>query len=467
MKAHGSFRSPRSAVTAAFLSLATTSAMGGQVVVPPNATPNVQSVAAALQRTCNQLSSPTSADVLTPNQQDLLQECAFFENPKSQGLAGAYNAIIGQQVNALGPQTKKFSSLQQDDVTERLSELRHGATDGGSLAGVDLRGDDNQLLAANGPAAAGYAAAGGSQSTSTLLDGRLGLFVNGKIQSGSKAQSKNSFAFDIKDDAVTAGADYRVTDWFVAGAAFGHGNTHTDFDNDLGRLDLSANGVNLYASFYHSSYYLDILVGYGSTSLNTDRNINYADTTNSTTIDQQALGNTHLHELWAGFDVGDTLYWRQLFLTPEGSLNFHEIRLAGFTESMSQPNEPGAGLALSYGDAVVPSLQGRLGLRLGYTLSTPWGVFQPQVHGAFIREFRDHADTFSAQFAATAGLGGVGPPALINTDRPESHYFANGGGLSAQLAHGFSAFVDYEQLRTLKTIQSHEFALGVRWQIGE
>jgi outer membrane lipase/esterase len=468
MKVHLPAGLPGSAVTAALFSLATTTALGGPL--PPKATPNVQSIAAALQRACNSLATPTNAQVLTSSQADLLQDCAFFENSDTspQALTNAYNAIVGQQINALGPETKKFSSLQQDDITSRLSELRHGASDGVSLSGMDLRGDDSQLLAANGPAAEQYAAASAASggNSSSFLDGRLGVYVNGKLQDGSKAHSKNSFAFDIKDDEVTAGADYRITNWLLAGAAFAHGNNHSVFDDDLGRLDSSSNGVNLYASVYHSTYYLDVLAGYADTDLHTDRNLNFVDTVSSTDIAQQALGATHLHELWAGLDVGDSLYWGHFFIDPQGSINFHEIRLDGFTESMSQPDAPGSGLALSYGSGVVPSLQGRLDLRLGYTLNTPWGVFQPQIHGSYIREFRDRADTFTAQFAAVGALG-AGEPALIHTDTPETHYFANGGGFTTQLAHGFSAFLDYEQLKTLKTIKSHEFALGVRWQIGD
>jgi outer membrane lipase/esterase len=458
------------------LAMAASVSMGAPPL-PPTATLNIISVANALQNACNQLASPTNAVALTPAQQDLSARCAFFENPAASNTAAlqnGYYAIVGQQVNALGPQTKKFATLQQDDVTARLAELRHGAH-GSSLLGLNLRGDDGRLLAANNVAdflpADSSGNSGGSGSAPVILDGRLGIFVNGSVKVGSKVgpQGKmaNSFNFDIDDSSLTAGADYRITDWFVAGAAYSGGKTKTVFKNDLGRLDLDAKGLSVFASFYGTSYYLDILAGYGRTDLTTDRNLNFTEVPGGTTIDQQALGSSRIHDLWAGLSVGDALHWRQFSVTPEGSLNFHEIRLDGFTESMSQPSGPGTGLALSYSDAVVPSLQGRLGLRLGYTASTAWGVFEPQIHGTFIREFRNRADTFTARFAAVLDLPGGGTPAFIHTDAPEGHYFANGGGISAQFAHGVAAFFDYEQLRTLKTIKSHEFSFGVRWQVGD
>jgi outer membrane autotransporter protein len=445
-------------------------AAGAPVILPPNATPNTIAIGGALQRVCDRLSLPASGQSLTLDQQDLLQRCTFFEDAGSSAgaLRGAYAAVAGQQVNALGPQTKKFGSLQQDDLTARLAELRHNGH-GISLVGFDAP-DREGLLAGNPNSVAGYLPAGGSGAgdSPALLEGRLGLFLNGNARSGSKATTKNSFAFDIEEHALTAGADYRVTDWLVAGAAYGQGKTKALFDGDLGRLDLNAKGVSLYASVYRSSFYLDILGGYGRTDLTTDRNLAFTDTTSGATVGQRALGKSHLHDLWAGLSIGDELYWRHLFAIPEASLSFHEVRLDGFTESMSQPGAPGSGLALSYGDAVIPSLQGRLGLRIGITVSTAWGTFQPAIHGAYIREFRNRADSFSARFAAAATLpGGADDVAYIHTDSPEGHYFANGAGLNAQLAHGFSAFVDYEQLRTLKSIKSHEFSFGLRYQVGE
>jgi outer membrane lipase/esterase len=253
-----------------------------------------------------------------------------------------------------------------------------------------------------------------------------------------------------------------VTEWLVLGADYASGHTRTLFAKDLGRLDLKAHGGSVFALAYARSFYLDVLAGYGGTDLNTTRNLNFTET-GGTVIDQQALGASHIQDMWAGMSAGDELTWGHFVVTPEGSLNWHEIRLRGFTESMSAPAAPGTGLALSYGDAVVPSMQGRLELRVGYTWSTPWGVIVPQVHGSFIREFRNRSDTFTARFAASVVQGGA-DPAYIRTDSPEGHYFANGGGFTAHLEHGLAAFFDYEQLKTLKTIKSHEFSFGVRYE---
>jgi uncharacterized protein YhjY with autotransporter beta-barrel domain len=425
--------------------------------------PSNPSAVPYFQAACTALTAASNGGTLTAAQRDLLASCPFLQSGKGLSAPG-YAALAGQPINALGPQTKKFGSLQQDNLSARLAELRHGAT-GISVAGlnfddsagsVGLVADSNNLTPGSG--------SGDGNGNGEWLDGRLGVFVNGSLQSGSKRRTRNSFAFNITDDSLTMGADYRLTSNFVIGAAYGTGLTSAAFGSSLGRLDLRAQGVNLYASLYGQSYYLDFLGGYGVPRLNTQREINYTDSVTGTNVNQEARGSTHLHELWAGMSAGRPFNWGAFGLTPEGSLNFHEVRLSKFSESMSNPDAAGAGLGLTYGDAVVPSLQARAGLKATYTLSSSWGVFQPNLHAAWIREFRNHPDFFSAQLENT--VAGETDAMIIKTDAPEGHYTAYGGGLLFQLAHAISGYVDYEELRTLKSIKSHEFTLGLRYQIG-
>ena len=433
----------------------------------PKPTPNQKSMAAYLQKVCNQLAAsanPSSASTLTPEQADLLRQCLSFESPNASAATAGNNllAISGQQINALGPQTKKFGTLQQDNLSARLSELRHGAR-GASFSGLALTADDGTVLASNKGITDFLPEGASGDGNGGWLDGKLGIFVNGSVKDGSKRKTANGYALDISDDSATIGADYRVGEHFVFGAAVGSGNTKTDFANSLGRLDLHSTGLSVYASLYGSTYYVDALAGYGRPNLDTTRHIQYSGVPGGGSVDQDAYGRTHLRDIWTGISMGRPFYWRAFTLTPEGSLNYHEIRLDGFSESMSSPGGPGSSLALSYGSASVPSLQGRAGLRGGYTFSGAWGVFEPNLHSTFIREFRSHPDTFSAQFEnAPPGSGSV----TLQTDPPEGHYIGIGAGLNFQLAHSISGFVDYEKLEKLRAIKSREFSFGVRYQFG-
>jgi uncharacterized protein YhjY with autotransporter beta-barrel domain len=365
---------------------------------------------------------------------------------------------------------KTFASGQDMSLTERLAQLRQGAQ-GVSLSGLSLQGFHGlpagaslaDLLPLGGGAGAGSPA---------FLDGRLGVFLNGDYKEGSKAATANSFEFGVNNISVTAGVDYRCTDWLVAGLAYEGGVAHFDYTGNLGYnlgyMDLRNNGLNLYASIYKGSFYLDLLAGYGLSHLNNDRHLSYTNTTANTTVEQYAMGDTQLHNLSAGMSLGGELGWRALVVNPEASLSYHESHLGAYTETMSHPTDNGGGLALSYAKADVPSLQARLGLHVGTTLRTSWGVLQPQIHGAYVRELRTASDTFTARFAAAESLGGGGDtPLYLQTDTSRNHYFATGAGVRATLAHGFSAFFNYEQLIALAGITSHEFSFGVRFQAGD
>jgi uncharacterized protein YhjY with autotransporter beta-barrel domain len=440
---------------------------GGAQAAPVVHTPNQARAAAYLKTVCADLAAtavgtsappPSSAQLA-----DLTQRCQFFEGANSApaALGTAYTAVMGQQINAIGPQTKKFGSLQQDNLAARLAELRRGAR-GASFSGLEVTDADGNVLANGGSQLSDYLPGGASgDAEQGWLDGRLGVFVNGSLKGGSKRVSKNSFAFNLSDNSVTVGADYRITNHIVAGAAVGSGKTTTDFANSFGHLDITATGVSVFASLYGTRYYVDAVAGYGRPHLQTDRHIAYSES--ASIIDQDATGSTHLRDVWTGISAGSPLNYRAFTLTPEVSLNYHEIRLDGFTESMSAPAAAGSGLALAFGDAVVPSLQGRAGLRAAYTFSGSWGVFEPNLHATFIREMRSHPDDFTARLAYAPQAAGL---FYIGTDPPEGHYFGGGGGVNFQLAHGISGFVDYEQLKVLKTIKSHELSLGLRYQFG-
>jgi uncharacterized protein YhjY with autotransporter beta-barrel domain len=411
-----------------------------------------------------------AATGLTAAQRDLAQQCAFFADPNASptSLGTGYAAILGQQLDALGPQVKTFASGQDMGLTQRLAQLRQGEQ-GVSLSGLGLQGIHGLPASAT---LADLLPLGGGAGSPAFLNGRLGLFINGNYREGSKDATANSFAFDVNNTSVTAGADYRCTDWLVAGLAYEGGVTHFDYTSslgyNLGYMDLRNNGLNLYASIYKGSFYLDLLAGYGLSHLNSDRHLAYTNTTVNTTIEQYAMGSSQLHNLSAGMSVGGELHWHALEVNPEGSLTYHESNLGAYTEAMSHPTDTGGGLALSYAKTDLSSLQARVGLHVGTTLSTPWGVLQPQIHGAYVRELHTASDTFTARFAAAEGLGGGGDtPLYLQTDTSRNHYFADGAGVRATLARGFSAFIDYEQLRALAGVKSNEFSFGVRFQAGD
>jgi uncharacterized protein with beta-barrel porin domain len=446
------------------------------VTVPPNTpitipvpivTPNFSSMGGAMTQACTGVNY-TAATAQTAAQQDLLQQCLFFAyTPANAALVAGWTSIIGEQLDALAPGVKTFAAEQTSgDLSERLAEVRHGEAQGVSLAGLNLGRIDGRLLALNGAGLADFLPYGSGAGSPAFLDGRLGLFVNGDIQDASRVGTVNSFAYGLKNSSVTAGMDYRLTESLVAGAAYTASTSRFGFDNDLGKMDLRENGLDLYGSFYDGPFYMDLLAGYGLSHLKSDRHLSFANTNSGTQVDQDAEGRSHVRNFWTGLSLGGDINWGHLNVNPEASVTYREARMDAFTETMSQPTAAGNGLALTYSSDVVDSLQARFGLRLGTTLSTSWGVFQPQIHGAYIREFRDDPVMFQAAFAAAPATSAP-IPLVLQSDYSQSHYYSGGADIHATLMHGFAAFFDYEQLFTLAGIKSHELSFGVRYQVGD
>lgn len=418
------------------------------IPIPPgvSVTPNLAAANTTLSQVCGLVqgaSHPTAAQL------DLAHTCSFLENPTAPAAAvgAAYQSLMGQQINALQPEFQLFE-FRTDDLLNRLDDLRQS-------------GAEPFTAAAHG---------GGSGDATTFLDGKLGLWADGKFQSADKNYSTNAFAYSIHQNAVTVGADYRITNSLVAGLGYTGSNTDVPFTANLGRMSLSENGVNLYTSYYRGTMYADLLAGYGNSTLQSTRNLNFSNTTTGQTVNQQAVGNSTVRNFFAGVSAGDTLSWRSwrnFYLTPEVSLTYRQAHLNPFTESATEPNAPGSGLVLSYASATLESLQLSGGVRIGLTLNTPWGVVQPQLHSAYVAELLDSPTTFNASFAAAASLGGgAATPIAIESDLPDSHFFSSGASISVTFTHGWSAFFDYDFLTGTHYVSDHTINLGVRYQTG-
>src|SRR5262249_44965912 len=65
--------------------------------------------------------------------------------------------------------------------------------------------------------------------------------------------------FDFRSTGFLAGADYRLTDNIVLGAAVGHSNSNAHFADDTARLHTNTNTGSLYASYYNRAFFVDLI----------------------------------------------------------------------------------------------------------------------------------------------------------------------------------------------------------------
>jgi uncharacterized protein with beta-barrel porin domain len=125
---------------------------------------------------------------------------------------------------------------------------------------------------------------------------------------------------------------------------------------------------------------------------------------------------------------------------------------------MSSPSAPGAGLALSVDARELKSLQGVVGGKLSYAISTSWGILLPNAQLEWVREFEDDPERLVTRFTADP----TRTPILVESERIDNDYFNLGLGLSGVFANGRSAYVYYEHVAGQDRMSSDSLAIGVR-----
>lgn len=445
-----------------------------------NLTPTQRSMGGLVDRTCvrlQELNAPDSAVRLSPAQQDLLNRCAALKNSdtsESAAVAGLV-AMDGQELASIATQSRHFSTAQIGNLASRLAALRQGAR-GFNVSALNLQGPGGEPIPLQELAGLIRALGGGASADpdatrdgGELLGDRLGIFINGSVGWGSKDATQNEDGFDFDSSAITIGADYRITDRLVLGAAAGYGQSQSEFDADAGRLDSDTYGLSIYGAAYGKHLHVDFLAGYGSVGFDSRRHLSYVEfpgTVNERAVEQVAVSQPDGDQLWVGLSGGWDFNRAGWILSPELAVAYSRANIKPFAESIDSQSG-GFGLALAFDEQDIESLTVRGGLMVGYSISQRWGVITPQVRVAYVREFEDQADEIRVDFVNSPFAGSPGQAsagAIVTADVPDKDYLILSGGVSFQLARGFSGFVEYETLEQLDSIANHQLSFGVRYQ---
>jgi outer membrane lipase/esterase len=442
------------------------------------------SVASALERVCAQLQTPGEA--LDAGQRGLLANCLAIEgtygggaNPA--GLKTALDAISGKTATAQESTGVQFAGTQFTNIGARLAQLRQG-TAGASFADLNL---GVPALAALQPLAAllkdmsglADAAAGGGSGDSeggTSFLSRLGFFVNGDLRRGTQDTTDLETGFDVRQNSLTAGVDYRIANSLVLGLALGHASGTTDFAADNGRLNGNSNSASLYGTFYEQDLYLDFIATYGHIAYRATRTSTFAIDPNTNLTPANCIagqcsidttGSTSARQLAFAASVGYGFHAGGLAFGPDIALDYTGIRVNGFTEA--DPNE--TGLALAYDPESGDSFLLKAGGNASYAISTRIAVILPEVRANFVHEFANNQRTLTAHFLDDPTSGAPGGPIssfVVFTDQPDRNYFDWAAGVSAKFPYGISAFIDYSAIGGESEIRTSDLAFGVRIQYG-
>jgi len=425
-----------------------------------------QEVAKGVTATCSNLQQGSST-ALTSGQQQLLATCDTLFDAVTAGngsaVRQALEQISGRQITTTQTQATDFSTAQLANVASRIRALRQGSR-GISVAGLQFQGVGDSLpwreLYAMAKDLFGPGGASGDEDQpSERMEGRLGIFANGSIRFGDKDKTANEAGFDFDTKGITIGADYRIRDNLVLGAALGYGKSDTDFSGDGGTLDSDSLTGSLFGTWYGQNFYVDWIGSYGSADHKSVRNINIS----QLQISDVARGKTDGKQWALGLGAGYTLHQGGWSGGPNVSVSYVKVKVDGFAEA----TEGTSGLAMLFPKQSGQSLTVKAGGNVGYAFSHRWGVITPQIRADFVREFENDQRPITVHFANEVQVGPPGSPGtgfVVFTDDPDKYYFVWGASLIAQFGHGISGFVDYERTAGLANITSNEISFGLRIQ---
>jgi outer membrane autotransporter protein len=290
-----------------------------------------------------------------------------------------------------------------------------------------------------------------------LLEDKLGIWARGNYSFGEKDVSAASPRFEADQWSLIGGVDYRISTNSVVGGSFAYGQSGIEFDPDgEGALDTTSWAASVYGSIYAAeNFYFDAIVNVASSDYDARRNITYADGTGL--IDVDADGSTDGMTVSGGLSMGYDFLLGGFTLSPTLGAFYIDATIDGFTEHGA------AGLNLIYDEQNFTSLTGNLGVRATYAWNTSWGVLLPHVRVDYVREFEDEVDVFGVRFAADPNATST-PPILVETDNPDRSYWRLATGFSAQFAHGFSGYVEYQRLESFEYISFEDLSVGLRMQ---
>lgn len=416
----------------------------------PGLTPNQRSVARAVETVCPQLGAMSQR---TAAQEDLFTQCSnMLANPRAAGIPETLEQITNEKANAAKTAGIETGTQQLANIGSRLAALRSGAK-GLDFGAFSLNVDGENLSGRKLAALAAHASGGGASADASF--GKWGFFLNGTVNFGDKDKTDNETGFDYSTTGLTAGADYRFSDNFIAGGAFGYATNDVDFDSKDGGLETETWHIAAYATSYVTErIYIDAIVEYGWNDYDSKRNIDYQITSSLDAVRRQARasfsGTQFGASLGAGYDINEGpvafgVYGKAAYLTVD-------------VDDYRESNAGGLNLEMDGFDAT--SVTTTLGARVSRVFNTDTAVLVPQARVEWEHEYDNDASTLSARFAADPS----GTTFLIDTDDPDRDYFRIGLGLSALFPQGVTTYLNYSTLLDKRDWTDHLIDAGVRWE---
>lgn len=351
-----------------------------------------------------------------------------------------------------------------------------GLTGGGSAAG--LSAELNSICAGSNSAGAGTSGGGGLGSAQSLgatvenrrqdrLEGKkagnqatfnlpsgLGLFITGNFEALNRDRTTFSDGFDSTVLGATAGADFRFSNSFLAGAALNYVNRDGDFDGG-GNFSTNSYGVLAYGSIMPiPSMFLDVSLGYTRHNYLVARPVSYVELGSGDTLSGRASSNSEGNEFIVRAIAGYDHSIGPVTIGPRIGLNYSNLGINGYTENQ------GGGLALTYKDQTIHSFQSTVGIQGSAAVNTSYGVWVPQATADFVHEYENDQRFITVQFAGDARANPT--RFTFRTDNPDRNFFNLGIGTILVLPNGIQPFVNFRAMVGNSQFDNYAGTVGIR-----
>lgn len=316
----------------------------------------------------------------------------------------------------------------------------------------DLDGDS--VDGGAGSPAAGSPAATDSAEAAYGGESPWGFFANGRISIGEAPRLGDQAGYDLTTQGLSAGVDYRLGSNFVVGAALGYVRSETEVEQDAGSFELDGTSLSLYLTWFSDAFYVDGVLSYGQQSYDIERVVNlprpFGDVSRFVAVGQPDSDQVAAH-LGVGYDfrLGQAL-------NLSGFLRGNWVR-----STIDSYTERGAFfLDLAYEEQESESLLGEAGIELTYPVSLSWGVLQPMLRLAYLREFEDGNQSLRARFA-------VDPTARVFTlesETPDRSFLNLALGVTVTLPRSWASYLQYDTDLERDDLDIYTLSGGFRFQ---
>lgn len=315
-------------------------------------------------------------------------------NITNQQLTDILGQVTSEQTAAQNTQALEMNNNQIASLSNRISAIRSGRQSGRiNIAGLMFDNNGNPISTtqlAKLDDTFNKAAAGDDNFD------RLGVFVNGDIGYGNRRTTSNEAGYNLNTHGVTAGVDYRFTDNFVLGTAFGYNNATSAYYSNLGKLEADSYSGAIYGSFFtEGGFFVDGIFSGSHVNYASIRHIQYrlpTETTPTKTINTNAFGNNQGDEFNVAMNSGYNFNFGGLTITPQIRVDYTTSQVDGLNE------QGGLGWALHVNQQQFESLQTAPGLQLAYAISLPWAVIIPMARAEYIHEFKNDSRNITTYY---------------------------------------------------------------------